>query len=174
MKKKLYLVLIILLSWLTVPFIGKRDFKRFYPEAIFMCLYVLIEGFIAEKNKWWTIKERLLPNLSGELPMILGPFFAGSIWILKLTYGRPLLYILLNTVVDAFFAYPFYTWFKKIGIWKLLRFSQLKLFMLFLMKSIFMYVFHMAFVDKKMLSAAVGGFRNYFNKFRMSEREERG
>ncbi|MCM3244063.1 hypothetical protein M3598_15025 [Cytobacillus oceanisediminis] len=169
MKKKLYLVLIILLSWLTVPFIGKRDFKRFYPAAIFMCLYVLIEGFIAEKNKWWTIKERLHPKLSGELPLILGPFFAGSIWILKLTYGRPLLYILLNTVVDAFFAYPFYTWFKKIGIWKLLRFSQLKLFMLFLMKSIFMYVFHLAFVDKKMLSAAVVGFRNYFNKSRMNE-----
>jgi hypothetical protein len=159
MKKKLYLVLIVLLSWLTVPFIGKKDFKRFYPAALFMGFYVLIEGVIAEKNKWWTIKTRFHPKLSGEMPMVLGPFFAGSIWILKMTYGKPLMYILLNTVVDAFFAYPFYTWFKKIGIWKLLRFSQLKLFILFLMKSIFMYVFHLAFVDKKVLSRLADGFK---------------
>ncbi|MCM3090040.1 MULTISPECIES: hypothetical protein [unclassified Cytobacillus] len=105
MKKKLFLVLIIILSWLTVPFIGKKDFKRFYPAATFMGLYVLIEGIIAEKNKWWTIKTRLHSKLSGEFPLVLGPFFAGSIWILKLTYGRPLMYILLNAVVDAFFAY---------------------------------------------------------------------
>ncbi|WP_282171317.1 hypothetical protein [Cytobacillus firmus] len=169
MKKKLYLVLIILLSWLTVPFIGKKDFKRFYPAALFMGFYVLIEGIIAEKNKWWTIKARFHPKLSGELPFVLGPFFAGSIWILKLTYSKPLLYLLLNGVVDAFFAYPFYTWFKKIGIWKLRRFSQMNLFMLFLLKSIFMYVFHLIFVDKKTISRLANGFK----KTIMNKGEER-
>ncbi|MEH6988623.1 hypothetical protein [Cytobacillus firmus] len=77
MKKKLYLVLIILLSWLTVPFIGKKDFKRFYPAALFMGFYVLIEGVIAKKNKWWTIKTRFHPKLSGEMPMVLGQFLQG-------------------------------------------------------------------------------------------------
>ncbi|KAF0817032.1 hypothetical protein KIS4809_4132 [Bacillus sp. ZZV12-4809] len=172
MKKKLFLVLIIILSWLTVPFIGKKDFKRFYPAATFMGLYVLIEGIIAEKNKWWTIKTRLHSKLSGEFPLVLGPFFAGSIWILKLTYGRPLMYILLNAVVDAFFAYPFYTWFKKMGIWKLLRFSQLQLFMLFIIKSILMYVFHLAFLDKKVLSASAEAIKNSFSKSTYNESEE--
>ncbi|MCM3706712.1 MULTISPECIES: hypothetical protein [Cytobacillus] len=174
MKKKLYLVLIIILSWLTVPFIGKKDFKRFYPAATFMGLYVLVEGIIAEKNKWWKIKTRLHSKLSGEFPLVLGPFFAGSIWILKLTYGRPLIYFLLNAVVDAFFAYPFYTWFKRIGIWKLLRFSQLQLFMLFIMKSIFMYVFHWALLDKKLLTAPVEAIKNSFRKSQNDESEERG
>jgi hypothetical protein len=174
MKKKLYLVLIIILSWLTVPLIGKKDFKRYYPAATFMGLYVFIEGFIAEKNKWWTIKTRLHSKLRGEIPLILGPFFTGSIWILNLTYGRPLMYILLNSVVDAFFAYPFYTWFKKLGIWKLLRFSQLQLFILFIMKSIFMYVFHLAFLDKKVLSAPAQAIKNSFRISQCNESEERG
>lgn len=152
MKKKLALILIVLLSWMTIPFIGKRDFKKYYPAAIFMGLYILGEGAIAEKNKWWTIKERFHPKLSGEVPLILGPFFAGSIWILKLSYGKPLLYFLLNAIVDAFFSYPFYNWFKKLGIWKLVRFTQLHLFILFMLKSILMYVFHVVFVDKRILS----------------------
>ncbi len=173
MNKKLALVLVVLLSWLTVPFIGKRDFKRYYPAAIFMGVYILFEGAIAEKNKWWTIKERFHPKLSGELPMIIGPFFAGSIWILKLSYGKPLLYLLLNAIVDAFFSYPFYTFFRKLGIWKLVRFSQLHLFILFMLKSILMYVFHAVFVDKRVLSKLLANKDRQQGQPAFNDREER-
>lgn len=68
MKKKLYLVLTILLSWLTVPFIGKKDFKRFYPAALFMGFYVLIEGVIAEKTNGGRLRLDFIQNSVVKCP----------------------------------------------------------------------------------------------------------
>ncbi|RIW33309.1 hypothetical protein D3H55_11665 [Bacillus salacetis] len=79
----------------------------------------------------------------------IGPFFTGSIFILKYTYGRLPQFLFLNLVVDAFFVYPFYLWFKKLGIWTLLRMNQLQLLLVFLTKSLLMYGFHHVFIAKR-------------------------
>lgn len=149
MFKKLLLILMVIGSWLTVPFIGRKDFKRYYPAAIFIGAYILlVERKIAQMRKWWIIKERLHPKLWGELPLVIGPFFAGSIWILKLTYGKLWMYLLLNSIADGFFAYPFYTWFKNLGIWRLIRLKQYHLFLLFLVKAILLYMFQAVFARR--------------------------
>ncbi|TYS14564.1 hypothetical protein FZC78_18690 [Rossellomorea vietnamensis] len=149
---KLSRILILLLmafSWTMLPFAGWRSIKRFFPAAMFMSLLLVIEDFIAEKLKWWVIYPNLSRNLRGMVPFAIGPFFTGSIFILKLTYGRFSRFFLLNLAVDTFFVYPFYSWFKKLGVWRLVRMKQWQLLTLFLTKSVLMYGFHHIFISKK-------------------------
>jgi hypothetical protein len=140
-KTKLIILLMTILPWLTVPFIGKKTLKRFLPGVIFMCLYVTAEGTLAERKKWWWFPYSVKPNVLGEMPLILGSFLVGSFWILKYTYGKFSLYILVNIVIDSVFTYLALGWFKKIGYVSLVRLTKFQLSLLFMVKSILMYGF---------------------------------
>jgi len=140
-NKKKYIILMFILPWLSAPFIGKKTFKRFLPGSLFMCFYLIIEGIIAERKKWWWFPVHIKPNIISELPLIFGPFIIGSIWVLKYTFGKFALYIKANLVIDTFFTYILLHWFKKIGYASLVRLSKFKLSLLFFIKSVTMYVF---------------------------------
>ncbi|MBS4172675.1 hypothetical protein [Bacillus sp. FJAT-49736] len=136
-----FTLLMTILPWLSIPFIGSKTFKRFLPGSLFMCFYLIIEGIIGEKNKWWWFPIRIKPNVLGEFPLIFGPFLVGSIWIFKYTFGKFALYMKTNLLIDAFFTYILLHYFKKVGYVSLVRFSKFKLSILFLIKSVVMYGF---------------------------------
>ncbi|MEA3321158.1 MAG: hypothetical protein U9Q88_14210 [Bacillota bacterium] len=143
MKKKPVLVLwiMVFISILTLPFLGWKHFKRFLPGTLFMSILIALESIVAEKYKWWAIYKKIPPYFVNEFAFIIGPFFAGSLWILRLTYGRFYLYLLLNAVVDAIFVYPIYVLFKNMGIFELKKMNSHQLYGLFLIKALLMYGF---------------------------------
>jgi hypothetical protein len=146
-KLKFYIFLLFFLPWLSLPLLGKRTIKKFLPGALFMGCYVTLEGMLAEKRKWWWFPFRIKPNVLGELPLIWGPFFIGSFWILKYTYKKFNLYLLVNIVVDSLFTYFILDIFKKFGYVTLVRLSRFQLSIVFLIKSFVMYGFQV-FYDK--------------------------
>jgi hypothetical protein len=108
-----------------------------------MCLYVLAEGRFAEKKKWWWFTTAVKPNVLGEIPLIIGPFFVGSLWILKYTFGKFKLFLLINLIVDSLFTYIGTDWLKKIGYGSLVRLTKLQLSFVFLIKSFLLYGFQL-------------------------------
>ena len=142
---KIFLLIMGILPWLSIPLLGNRAFKRFLPASLFMCLYLILEGWVAQKRKWWWFSTSLKPNVLGEMPLIFGPFIVGSLWILKFTYGKFKLYLLVNLIIDSIFTYGMLGWFKKIGYVSLVRMSKLQLSLIFMVKSIIMYGFQMLF-----------------------------
>ncbi|KHF38643.1 hypothetical protein [Halalkalibacter okhensis] len=145
---KIFNLLMIILPWLTVPFLVKHDFKKFLPGTIFMSIYLLFEASIAEKRRWWTFYAKIHPKVWGIIPLIIGPFFIGSIWILKFTYGKFFRYLVLNLVVDGFFTYLLIPWLTKIKYVSLVRLKRYQLSLLFLLKSVLMYGFQYYFENK--------------------------
>lgn len=142
---KLFMMLITLLPWVSVPLLPAKVFNRFLPAVIFISFYVTAEGYLAEKKRWWWFPISVKPNVIGELPLIFGPFFVGSLWILKYTFGKFKLYMLINLVVDAFFTYFTIDWLKKIGYVTLVRLTKFQLSLLFLVKSFVMYGFQVVY-----------------------------
>ncbi|PMC39082.1 hypothetical protein CJ195_03840 [Bacillus sp. UMB0899] len=136
---KLFMILMTLLPWVSAPLLNIKTFKRFLPSSLFICVYLLAEGYLAEKKKWWWFPMTVKPNVVGELPLIFGPFFVGSLWILKFTFGKFKIYVLINLVIDAIFTYFALDWFKKIGYVSLIRLTKFQLSLLFLIKSFLMY-----------------------------------
>lgn len=128
-----------LLPWFSIPLLGLKTFKRFYPSSMIMCIYLIAEGRLAEKRKWWWFPLNIKHNVIGELPLIIGPFFIGSLWILKYTYGKFKYYFFANLAVDSLFTFLIMDWFKKIGYVTLVRLSKIQLSLIFLIKTFILY-----------------------------------
>jgi hypothetical protein len=133
------------LPWLSIPLLGVSTFKRFLPGVIFMNLYLVAEGRFAEKKKWWWFPYSVKPNVLAELPLILGPFLVGPLWVLKYTYGKFNLYLLVNIIIDSLFTYLGIDWFKKIGYATLVRLTKVQLSFVFLIKTFLLYGFQVLY-----------------------------
>jgi hypothetical protein len=49
----------LLFPWLTTPLIGKKSFIRFLPAATFIGYTYSILSEIADKRKWWKVRNGL-------------------------------------------------------------------------------------------------------------------
>ncbi|WP_207342973.1 hypothetical protein [Neobacillus sp. MM2021_6] len=112
-----------------------------------MCIWIACESLLAKKRIWWRFYEKLIPNVMGEIPFIIGPFFIGSIWILKFTFGNFFRYIVLNFVMDFLFVYPGMIALRNMGVVSLVRMKHYQMGILFMAKSVLMYVFQ-SFAEK--------------------------
>lgn len=128
-RHRAFNVTIILISWLSLLFLEKRHIKRFFPAAVITILYEIIDAKVGQKRKWWVFFHKNKSFVSNELPFCLGPFFIGAIWILRLTYGNFKKFILLNAVVNAFFAYMFTKFLEKTKIARLGRLTEFQFFL---------------------------------------------
>lgn len=117
-----------LLSWSSVFFIPKHEFKKYTPVATFATILVLAESMLSVPFKWWTVKGGLLNKVLNDFSFIFGPFFFGTIWIFKLTYGKFGLYSLANLLMDAFLAFPLNWMFQKLKVYKLVNFKPKHIF----------------------------------------------
>lgn len=140
-----FILAMTVLPFLTIPLLGMKTFKRFLPGSLFMSLYLIGEGRFAEKRKWWWFPFKVKPNVLGEMPLIIGPFFVGSLWILKYTFGKFNLYLLVNVIVDSIFTYFGLDWLKKVGYVSLVRLSKVQLSIVFLIKTFILYGFQMVY-----------------------------
>lgn len=73
-RKNSFSVLMIIIPWLTVPFIGKNAFFRFLPVASFINLFISVLSIFANKRRWWINKNPLSPG-NVDFSYILGPYY---------------------------------------------------------------------------------------------------
>lgn len=136
------LLLMLVFSWLSLTLMGKNSVKRFLPAGIFIALITRWENAVAKKRTWWWWYEKLHPKLPGSLPFVWGPFMIGSMWILKLTYGKFFRYLILNLAVDSIFTFILVDkWLTKWGIASLVRMKKIQLSLLLFIDSILLYGF---------------------------------
>lgn len=146
-KTYLYIFLMTVLPWFSLPLLGRQTFKKFLPGAFFMAIYLIFEGRLAERRKWWWFPFKVKPNVLAELPLIWGPFFIGSFWILKYTYKKFNLYLLVNLLVDSLFTYYGLDILRKYGYATLVRLNKFQLSVVFMVKTFVLYGFQV-FYDK--------------------------
>lgn len=140
-----FIALMTFLPWLSVPLVGSKAIKRFLPASVCMCLYLVAEGRFAQARKWWWFPFTIRPNVLAEFPLIFGPFLVGALWILKFSYGKFNLYLLINIIVDSLFTYIGLDWLRKMGYISLIRLSKFKLSIVFLIKTFLLYGFQILF-----------------------------
>ena len=97
-NQKLFLIALMVVPWLTVPFLGKKAFRRFLPTAIFMATFTKALDFYGEKKKWWKFFKGV-PPLDSMNFFNFGPYLVTSLWMLKMTYGKFPLYLISNLIL---------------------------------------------------------------------------
>ena len=91
-------IAMVLLSWLSLFFFGKRNIKRFLPASVLVIFLEALNVQFGKKQKWWVFYNKPKSYISGELPFNIGPFFVFSMWVLKWIYGNFKQFLLLNGV----------------------------------------------------------------------------
>lgn len=86
------------------------------------------ESMLSVPFKWWTIKGGALNKIINDLCFIFGPFFIGTIWIFRFTFGKFWLYSIANIMMDAFLAFPVNFVFQKLKVYKLVNFKAKHIF----------------------------------------------
>lgn len=141
-------ILMVVLSWLSLPILGIRNIKRFFPATLIIVVIEVIHARIGKKRKWWVFYNKPNSFLFGELPFNSGPFIFISLWTLKIAYGNFKKFILINALVDAFFAFPYSMLAKKVRYYTLVRFNNLQFFLYFFSKAFLLYWFQYLFENR--------------------------
>lgn len=118
--KMAFSLVTLILPWLTVPFMGKRNFIRFLPVASFTNLFLSVFSLFCYRKKWWITKNPLSPGPI-DFTYILGPYFVATLWIFKLTFGNFPKYLMTNMVLDLINAFPLPYIGSKVGVVKFIK-----------------------------------------------------
>lgn len=132
-------IAMILIPWISVLFMGKRDIKRFFPASLITILFEMMNAKVGQKRKWWVFYDKRKSFITNELPFTLGPFLPGAMWILKLTYGNKKNFLLLNALVDGFFAFILTKVLEKLKIARLGRLNEVQFFIYLFYKVALLY-----------------------------------
>ncbi|WP_257008210.1 hypothetical protein [Bacillus sp. FJAT-45350] len=139
----------VIISWISLPILGWRNIKRFLPASILVGLLEVWNVQIGKKQKWWVFHNKPNSYLSGEFPFNIGPFLVGSMWILKWTYGNFKKFLLINAVVDGFFAFILIRVINKLKVAQLVRINKFQFFLYLFYKSFFLYGFQYLYEKRK-------------------------
>ncbi|MEH7177054.1 hypothetical protein [Neobacillus vireti] len=127
-RHKVFNLLIILIPWMSLLFIGKRNIRRFAFSGVFIVIFEIINHLYGHKRNWWKFYDKRKSFIRDELPFSVGPYMPLSIWLLKLSYGNFKKFILLNLISDGAFAFFFIDVLKKLKIISLNRINHLQFF----------------------------------------------
>ncbi|SEM22386.1 hypothetical protein SAMN05192533_101489 [Mesobacillus persicus] len=119
---------IIVIPWLSLLFMGKRDVKRYSFTGMFIILFEIVNHLYGHKRKWWKFYDKPKAFIKDELPFSIGPYMPLTMWILKLSFGNFKKFVLLNAIVDGVFAFVVMDVLKKIKIIRLNRLSRFQFF----------------------------------------------
>ena len=136
-RHKVFNLLVILLPWLSLLFIGKRNVKRYFLSSTIITVYEILNHLFAHKRKWWAFYEKKKSFLRDELPFDIGPYLPMSLWILKYSYGNFKKYIFMNAVANGIFAFIGMPILKR---WKIIRLERINYLQFFL------YIHHKAYI----------------------------
>ncbi|MEH7086005.1 hypothetical protein V7139_25160 [Neobacillus drentensis] len=139
-NQKLFLIALLVVPWLTVPFLSKKAFRRFLPTALFMATFTKALDFYGEKKNWWKFYSGVGPFNSMNF-MNFGPYLVTSLWVLKMTFGKFPLYLITNTILHTSFIFGGLKYVKDFRIFTLENLSKFKYLLIDFVRALILYTF---------------------------------
>lgn len=133
-------LIIIVIPWLSLFIVGKRNVKRFAFAGIFIVLVDLIDHAIGKKRKWWRFYNKSKSFFVNEVPIVIGLYLPVSIWTLTLTYGEFKKFVKLNAIADAIFTFSIMKVLKKYKIVTLQRLNSVEFLIFIHVKAYLLYL----------------------------------
>ncbi|MDG5789258.1 hypothetical protein QA612_17500 [Evansella sp. AB-P1] len=131
------------ISIISLIFLPKTSLKKYLPVSIFTSTLVLFVCALAIPYKFWSIKGGLWERVWNDFSFVFGPFFAGTLWIFHLTYGKFIRYIGINSFMNLLLAYPLSTIMQKYNVYKLKNFNNHLVFLTYFAFSFIIYGYQM-------------------------------
>ncbi|MBP2662055.1 MAG: hypothetical protein H6Q71_3 [Firmicutes bacterium] len=105
----------LIIPWLTLLFMPKEDIKRYISVGLLSAILSIIALNTGISNMWWAIRENIYPFV-GVHPFFFSLFIILPMWLIKYTYGRFWLYLTVDTIINAVYAFAGLPWLGTRGI----------------------------------------------------------
>jgi hypothetical protein len=142
-SSKLFLISMLILSWLTLPLLGKNALKKFLPAGLFICVLTKFLDKFGERKKWWHFYKAISPLDSMDF-FNFGPYLATSLWMLKLFYGKFWAFLVSNTILQIVFIYFGLKYVKRFRILSLVFLTKFQYLVIDIFRAILLYFFQWA------------------------------
>jgi len=139
-SSRLILIIIFVLSWLTLPLLGREAFKKYLPSAIFMCILTKVLDEYGKRKKWWRFYKGIPPLNSMDI-FNIGPYFITSLWVLKLTYGKFPKYFMSNTILHILFIFHGIKYIQRLNILSLVKLTKVQYLLIDAARALILYGF---------------------------------
>lgn len=140
MFNQILLWFLLIAPWFLLIPLKKNKVKRFFPAGLFGSLLLTLIFQIADRFKWWEIKENII-LLTNNTTSVYGIFLVGTIIILYFTYVRFWIYIITNLIIDCILVFGISTWYEHLGIYKLININSFGVLLLTCLVSLAIYTF---------------------------------
>jgi len=130
---------IIFIPWMTLLFIGKRNFKRYSLAGIVIVVFEIMNHIYGHKRNWWKFYDKKKSFFKDELPFSIGPYMPLSMWLLKISYGNFKKFIILNVILDGLFAFVLIDILKRFKIISLNNINHIQFFIYLHFKAYLLY-----------------------------------
>lgn len=158
-KRKVLSFCILVVPWLTAPMIGKNTLIRFFPVATFIGYIFSFLSEIADRKRWWKVKNALFPGYRLDFSYLIGIFFITTIWVFKLAYKNFFKYLFINMVFDYLFVFHVVKFFTKVGVFEFKKMRPKHFYVLSIVTAIIIYFYQML-VEKIIVKES----KNKFNQ----------
>ena len=140
-KQTLLNIALLMVPWLSIPFLGARTIKRYFPASILAIVLCCLDLQIGKRRKWWTFHNNPHSTLKNEVPFLFGPMLLVALLTLKWSYGNFKKFLLLNAIGGVIFTFPVTQIFTKLKVYKLVKINNFQFFLYFYYKAFFLYAF---------------------------------
>ncbi|VBB05099.1 Hypothetical protein LUCI_0305 [Lucifera butyrica] len=104
MSNQIILWSMLIVPWITLFFMKKKDIRRYAPAGLFSLALSSIVIDAGVRLGFWTIRETIFP-LNEMLSYLYGLFPILTMWVLKFTNGNFIIYMITNAILDIGFSF---------------------------------------------------------------------
>lgn len=131
----------LILPWLTLFFMERKEIKHYLPVGLFSIVLTTIIHDIGITFGFWVVEDAAYPFYE-MLPYFYGLIPVLTMWVFKFTYGRFWLYIFTNAILDIGFAFFLLSvFFPGRGIYTLVNLASFQVWLINLGHGAVLYVF---------------------------------
>lgn len=109
MSNQALLWAMLVVPWLSLFFMKKQDIIRYIPAGLFSSFLLTITQEVGVANGWWYFRETIYP-FAVFTPFTESVDLIIPMWVLKYTYGRFWLYLLIEIIGNGVSMYVIFPW----------------------------------------------------------------
>ncbi|MFC4321986.1 hypothetical protein [Litchfieldia salsa] len=108
--------LMFLLPLASLVLIGDKSLRRFLPVALFVTVINTLFYQAAYHYNWWREPGLFEWDKVANIPWVYSAYLVATIWIFKFTYGKFIVYLITNLILDGAYIYLWYPFQQKLGL----------------------------------------------------------
>ncbi|ABR47628.1 hypothetical protein Amet_1429 [Alkaliphilus metalliredigens QYMF] len=99
--------LIFLIPIASLVLIGDKTLRRFLPVTLFVTVVNTLIYQAAYHYNWWREPGLFDWEKVANIPWVYSAYLVATIWIFKFTYGKFIVYLITNLILDGVYIYIF-------------------------------------------------------------------